>query len=170
MLRSSPPPCNDVNYNRVCFLCYHRRLHRNPQRASLTPQMPYLPSGNNLSLSITFHHLKENASPLLLLPSSHPILPLQSATNLVSWSRSTTVKFPSISPSWSTSKMTANPRSTTLSRAKSLPSRPAVRFGPVNPCQIANCPLNEAGIHHNIGIYRHKNQPQRRKSVPILFG
>ncbi|KAE9380412.1 hypothetical protein N431DRAFT_459346 [Stipitochalara longipes BDJ] len=65
--------------------------------------------------------------------------------------------------------MASNPTITALSRTKSLPT-PIVRFGPSNPCRIVDCSLNEAGIHHSIGIYKHHNKPQRRKSVPLPFG
>ena len=69
--------------------------------------------------------------------------------------------------------MTSIPETNTerISRPQSLPAPPPSPCFPfLNPCRIPNCPLNEAGIHHNEGICLHHNKPQRRQSVPVLFG
>ena len=44
-------------------------------------------------------------------------------------------------------------------------------FGINKPCRVLNCPLNEAGIQHNVGIYRHVGGPkQKTQSVSVIFG
>jgi hypothetical protein len=53
----------------------------------------------------------------------------------------------------------------------SLPAKPeAAHLGLTNPCRVPSCPLNEAGLHHNVGIYKHNGQTQTRKFISVLFG
>lgn len=71
--------------------------------------------------------------------------------------------------------MTAlQPKIHVLPNPISIPSR-ILSGRPNRPCRIASCPLNEAGIQHNVGLYKHNGRKnslgvQDPHGIPILFG
>jgi len=53
----------------------------------------------------------------------------------------------------------------------SLPAKPEAAYLALpNPCKILTCPLNQAGIHHNVGLYKQDGLAQTRSFFFVLFG
>ncbi|TVY48094.1 hypothetical protein LOCC1_G002058 [Lachnellula occidentalis] len=53
----------------------------------------------------------------------------------------------------------------------SLLTKPDAAYLPLPTlCKVPTCPLNEAGIHHNIGIYKQHDVSPTRGFFSVLFG
>jgi len=53
----------------------------------------------------------------------------------------------------------------------SIPTKPEVAYLPLPTlCKVPTCPLNQAGIHHYVGIYKQDDVSPARGFFSVLFG